>query len=323
MLSRSVVDTRIFRRRQRLILDYQLQTHAKLEAYSTAPRWTKRTVSHCFASFRRQFLPHYYWSPPGWRIWIRQLTKERALPDFCIIGPMKSGTSDLAVTIMSHPNVLCPLVKEFSSTDPLAWKPFYPTVRAVRRHARRHGVALCPFVGPCLHCLDIPITLSALQPQTKIIINLRNPVDLTFSMWKWTVLHTERRLVERVPYLTTFSAYVDKAIEVFPLAPAPFGSALHHGIYATSVAHWLSYFGHQNVRIFDVAEYFTDRNSYFEHLEGFLGLPHVQLPRRLPVANPNPLEELGAVPETSAKLRRFFDSYNRSLWDVIGTVYSW
>lgn len=324
MTPRSRVDTDLLaRRRLRLITDYRLLTHSVLDSHGPPAHWLGRTASRWSAILQRQFLPHYFGSPPRWRIWIRNLRKARALPDFCIIGPIKSGTSDLAVTIMSHPNVLCPLVKEFRSTDPLAWKTFYPTLTHVHRHARQHGVALCPFVGPYLHCLDIPIILSSLRPNTKIIINLRNPSELVFSEWKWTVLNNKKQLVDRLQFLKTFPAYVDKLIELFPAVPAPLGRALHFGIYAPSVAQWLQSFGETNLQILDISDYFTDRNAYLTHVESFLGLPHVPLPHRLPIANANPLDGLAAPPETCAKLRAFFEPYNMRLWDVIGKAFPW
>lgn len=320
--SGSVTDN-VIRRRERLSLDYKLFTQAGLDIHNTRRRGVRRMPSRWLATLRRQFLSHYILSPPPWRLWIRQIINERALPDFCIIGPVKSGTSDLAITIMSHPNVLHPLVKEPSSTDPLSWKPYYPTLRAVKRHAQRHGLALCPYVSPSLHYLDIATTLSSLCPDMKIVINLRNPADLVFSFWKWTVLHTGRSLVDRVPFLSTFPAYVDMAVELFPQAPAPIGPALHYGIYVAAVAHWLMAFGERNVRIFDVAEYFADRNSYLQHLEQFLGLPHVSVPLCLPVVNRNPLDQLTPDPGSLRKLKHFFEPYNQSLYELTGTAYSW
>lgn len=317
----STAKAAIASRHRRLIIDYQDLTQAKFAAYTNSGG--SALLSRCYTAVRRQFLPHYFLSPPRWRVWIRELNKDRSLPDFCVIGPLKSGTSDLAVTIMSHPNVVSPLVKELRSHDPLTWRPFYPTLRSIRRHARRYGVALCPFVGPCLHYLDIAVALSLVRPNTKIAINLRNPVDLVFSHWKWTLLHTDKRLVDRLPFLATFPAYVGKAIELFPAVVGPIGAALHYGIYATSVAHWIRYFGETNVQVFDIAEYFSERNTYVQQLETFLGLPHVPLPSTLPVVNSNPLEGFAPTPETSAQLTHFFEPYNRHLWDVIGTTYSW
>lgn len=309
----------IARRRRLLSLDYKFRTDTLLDNHNGA----QRLVSQCLRSVRRQFLPHYFSPPPRWRVWIRQLQKERALPDFCVIGPAKSGTSDLAVTIMSHPNILHPLVKEFSSHDPLTWRAFYPTTRAVQRHARRHGVALCPFVGPYLHFLDLPIILSAYCPHIKIVINLRNPVDLVFSLWKSSALSTEKQVLDKVPFLSSFPAYVDLALELIHEVPGPLSGVLHCGIYAIPVTHWVRAFGRQNVCIFDVADYFRDRNSYLERLERFLRLPHAPFPPQLPVANRNPLDHAALDTNTSTKLRQFFEPFNRRLWDVIGTEYTW
>lgn len=314
---------KLARRRRRLMTDYEDWARTSLAIHSGHARTTETLASRCFTTVRRQFLPHYFGVPPGWRVWIRQFLKERALPDFCVVGPGKSGSSDLAITIMSHPNVLYPLIKELSATDALAWRPFYPTVKAVQRHAERHGLALCAFVAPYLHCAEIPVTMSALRPDEKIVITLRNPVDLMFSTWKWIVLRSEKQLVDRVPYLATFSAYVDQAMELFHEAPGPLAAMLHPGIYATSVTHWLRAFGEKNVRIFDIAEYFRDRSVFLARFEEFVGLPHVPLPPRLPVANRNPLDALTPDAITTAKLRTFYEPYNRRLWKVIGTEYAW
>lgn len=314
---------RIARRRNRLSIDYQDLTHTWLYAHTSKPGSLTRAAFQLFARVRRQFLPHYFVSPPAWRVRMRQLLKDRALPDFCVIGPAKSGTSDLAITIMSHPNVMCPLVKELAFIDPMDWRPYYPTLSAVQRHAQRHGVALCPFVGPLLHFLDVSSRLADIRPGAKIVINLRNPVDLVFSEWKWSVLHRSKPLVDRVSFLVDFHAFVDKAIDVFPEAPSPFGNTLHYGIYASSVSHWLRHFGAQNVRVFDIAEYFRDRSVYFQRLEQFVGLPHILLPPRLPVANRNPLDGLTPDADACEKLRAFFAPYNRDLWNVIGAVLSW
>jgi hypothetical protein len=154
------------------------------------------------------------------------------------------------------------------------------------------------------------------------VITLRNPVDLTFSMWKWTVLHKERELVDAVPFLASFPAYVDKALDRITQVPGPLAAVLQSGIYAISVAQWLEAFGEQNVRVLDVGEYFKDRNAFLEHLEPFLGLPHATMSQCLPVANRNPLE-LVPDPQASAKLKEYFEPYNRRLWSLIGTQFPW
>lgn len=310
-------------RRSRLSVDYDYFTRitqSTLECHeSTIIRATRLGVS----KLRRNFLPHYFRSVPGWRLFLRRSSNRRVLPDFGVIGPVKSGTSDLAATLLCHPNVISPLVKEFDSPNPLQWRKFYPTQAAVCRHQKRHGSCLSAFVAPYLHSLEVASTLASMRPATKIVINLRNPLELVFSEWKWCVLHTERDILARTPMLTTFSSYVDRALDVFPSVEGPIGVSLHNGIYVHAVSHWLACFGEENVRIFDVAEYFADRGAYLERMGAFVGLQAAPLPKDLPIANRNPLELPPPSARTLSKLREFFEPYNRQLWTRIGTVYCW
>jgi hypothetical protein len=310
------------RRHQALSRDYKL---FMLDSLNPQRNKGLMTAARGFGrGIRRQFFSHYCASPPQWRLLARRLRRERVLPDFCVIGPAKSGTTDLAVALMSHPNVLYPLAKEIAEPDPRSWNVYYPTVRAVRRHAARHGVALCPYIAPFLHRLEIPLALSAVCPDVKIVINLRNPADLVFSMWKWMILQKEQpSLDSHNPFLSNFSAFIDRALEVFPAAPSPFGYALHFGLYWPSVQQWLRCFPDKQVLVFDVSEYFRDRAHSWERIEGFVGLPHVPLPRHLPVTNRNPLDIPKPTAITRKKLEAFFEPYNRRLWEMLGTEFSW
>jgi hypothetical protein len=253
---------------------------------------------------------------------LRRFQRQRVLPNFCVIGPAKSGTSDLAVTLMSHPNILCPLVKECGGDDPRTWARYYPTTGAVRRHARRHGIALSPLVAPFLCRIDYATILSEIQPNLRVIINLRDPVELAYSEWKWTILHTSGEIAKMLPYLANFDVYVEMSLKTFPECLYPF-TALRNGIYWNAVAHWLGCFGERNVSVCDIAEYFTDRDAYLMRLERFVGLPHIQIPAGLPIANRNPVALPGPTAEAKARLREFFQPYNCRLWQVLGRSFPW
>lgn len=322
-LSSEVDAAKLASRRSRLSIDYDLYTRSAMGITQSGVNPLVRAATLCGYKLRRQFLPHYFQSPPRWRMLLRSTATQRILPDFGVIATVKSGTTDMAATVMSHPNVLCPLVKEFDSVDPLEWRKFYPTKTAVKRHEQRYGICLSPFVGPYLHSLQTACLLYSLKPGTKIIINLRNPSDLVYSIWKWTVLHTRKEVLARTPFLTTFASYVDKSLDLFPGDSDRHFESLRRGIYWQSVAHWLSCFGDNNIRVFDISEYFTNRTAYMQQVNRFIGLPHVALPDDIPVANRNPLELAPSTAETRAKLREFFEPYNRRLWDVIGIRYEW
>lgn len=311
------------RKWRKLTVDYQDRLSLASRYREADGRRCRDALQRYLTFTRRQFLPHYFSSPPKWRLLLRSLVADRAMPDFFVIGPGKSGTSDLAVSLMSHPNVLAPLAKEVDGTDPLAWKPYFPTLKAVHRHEMAHGIALCPLVGPYLHCLDLALNVARLLPKAKVVIHLRNPVELVFSHWKWIVLHTEGRLIESSPFLATFAEYVDAAITAFPGLHTPIHPALHNGIYWYSVSRWLNCFSPRQVIVLNAADYFASRTSYLQRIEQFVGLPSVAIPRQLPIANRNPL--LVPAPEEAslARLRKFFEPYNSRLWGVIGTSFAW
>lgn len=315
-------ERRLVARRKRLSIDYDFCTRrAKGTHPKAAPLADAVHVS--VARIRRQFLSHYFQSVPQWRIFLRRLSKQRVLPDFGVIGPVGSGTTDLAATVLAHPNVIYPLVKEFDTVDPQQWRIFYPTTTTFRRHTRRYGTCLSPFVGPYLHSLEVASNLSGIKPCTKIIINVRNPSELVFSEWKRIVLHTRKDVLARTRFITTFSSFVEKALEIFPATAGPIWGSLHNGIYCHSIAHWISYFGEENVRVFDIAEYFTNRGVYLQELCQFVGLPLITLPADLPIANRNPVKVEPPAIEATAKLREFFDPFNRRLWGVLGRAYDW
>lgn len=320
--SRNPVD-RLSSRRKHLSIDYDFSTRGATGLRQNALNPLLRIAETCKYTLRRQFLPHYFQSPPRWRVFLRQLSDDRVLPDFGVIGTVKSGTSDVAATVLSHPNVIFPLVKEFDSPDPMEWRKYYPTIASVERHKRRTGVALSAFVGPYLNSLDTATLLSRARPNTRIIINLRNPIDLVFSEWKWAVLHSKEEATALNPFLLNFPDFIEKALEAFPAISSPTWSTLHRGIYWYSVSHWLRSLGNKNIRVLDIAEYFANRSQYLDSIANFVGLPPIVFPTDLPVANRNPVPLPAMSADSRAKLRGFFEPYNRRLWDLLGTCFAW
>src|SRR5262249_26340903 len=107
----------IEKRRRRLSRAYELLARERLQAHESGSRGFRRRLRHLTYRLQCQFLSHYFSPPPRWRRLIRRFGGRRVLPDFCVIGPAKAATSDLAVTLMLHPNVVTPLVKELWDTD--------------------------------------------------------------------------------------------------------------------------------------------------------------------------------------------------------------
>src|SRR5258708_4866646 len=111
--------------RRKLARSYALLARERLDAHESGSPGFQRQRRFLTYWLQRQFLSHYFTAPPRWRMFIRRFGGRRALPDFCVIGPAKAATSDLAVSLMLHPNVMTPLVKEIWDTDPQSWRRAY------------------------------------------------------------------------------------------------------------------------------------------------------------------------------------------------------
>lgn len=273
-----------------------------------------------------QFLPHYFGSPPSWRKLLRKFNGKRTLPDFCVIGPIKSGTSDLAVNIMLHPNIMVPIAKEFYISDPEEWRIFYPTERQKKNHAFRYGSALSPFLAPYLNWMELTYKLSQLQPNTKIVLTLRDPVKRVFSHWKWDVFMSGKKRASELPFLTSFPDYVDKALAVFPEYPmytACGFDALQTSIYWKAVSYWMECFGRDNVLVLDVADYFLNSNRFLNQIYEFVGLPSFECPPFNNKVNENPIILPPPDEESMLKLSEFFKPYNEKLWTLLGREFDW
>jgi len=273
-----------------------------------------------------QFLPHYFTRPPKWRMLLRRFAGRRALPDFGLIGIPKGGSSDLAVSIMSHPNVLGPIVKEFISLDPEGWRTYYPTERKKRSYAKLNGRVLCPYLAPFMHHMELVDRFAHTRPNAKIILVLRDPAQRVYSQWKWEYLLAGPSLAPSLPFLRTFSEYVNKALESFPDVEMYTGlgyPALQTSIYYRSVQSWINAFDSKQVLVLDVADHFGDRNLFLNRICAFLEIPPFEFPDPPQKTNENLLKLPPPDDESLNNLKAFFQPYNERLWDVIGERFNW
>jgi hypothetical protein len=278
------------------------------------------------ARVRGQFLPHYGSSTaiPGWRMSLRKFGGERTLPDFACIGPIKSGTTDLAVYLLQHPCILPPLAKEIRTQNPNAWRRYYPTVREKERAAKLHGKALTGFFDPLLHSVRLIDNYHAARPDARIILILRNPVDRAYSHYKAELAHGDRSLAKSC-YLRTFGDYIDLALDLFPAMPAPQSLGvplLQTGIYVKAVQLWRDRFGRDNVRVVRAEDFFQDIPAAVCGIHEFLGIPPLR-PTVHPIVHKNPIQAPPLDEETRRKLAEFYRPWNEKLYAVIGRDMHW
>lgn len=303
-----------------IITEYREMTQSKKGFCAQLPR----KIS-LFTEF--QFLSFYFAAVPGWRLFFRELfSKKRIVPDYVMTGPIKNGSSDLVSHLLLHPNIMPPLAKEIDSLRPKNWRAYYPTVKEKQALEEKVGGPVrCGYLEPFLNNMPLMNKLYDLNPQSKVIITLRDPVSRFYSQWKWEVF-VGGELVKNKPYFQSFPKYAERALDLFPSISMESVSGfpvLQTGIYYKAVEQWINRFGRENVLIFDSSEYFSNRQPVFEKVQKFLDLPVVEIPEYSKKANENPINLPPPDQDTKTKLSEFYRPYNQKLFDLIGTEFDW
>jgi sulfotransferase family protein len=149
------------------------------------------------------------------------------LPNFLIIGSMKSGTTSLWTYMRHHPDVFFPVEKEPSFFVPsLNWErgiEWYESLyegseaRAARGEASTNYTKLHRFPG-------VAPLIQSLIPDVKLIYLMRNPIDRMISHYLHMratgheTLSAERAFLEHPTYLDTsrYSWQIREYIDRFP-----------------------------------------------------------------------------------------------------------
>ena len=315
------------RRLNILSSDYEAFLEGRLTRCGLSGGRQKRLSLHWLRTkLQRQFLPHYFGEPPAWRVALRSSFADRTLPDFCVTGPIKAGTSDIATTLLLHPCVMTPLAKEISFTDFPRLSAYYPTIREKKAIETKYGTALSPYFMPALNLLEFAYKLSNIASQMKIVIVLRNPIWRMYSHWKWELLLTGTHVLKDMTFMHTFDAYADKSLALYPHTPMYTACAregLRTSIYWQAVEVWQSLFGTANILVVESDEYFRNKTAFMYKIQDFVGLPRLSPPSIERRVNENPLTLCPPSDETLERLTHFFRPHNDSLWKAIGTQFAW
>lgn len=297
------------------------------QAWMTAGRGRR-----LWLAVRRQFLPYYFVAPPTWRIWLRSLSaKQRVAPDFASLGAVRSGTTQLADYLMQHPCIALPLSKEMSVRSAPAQRLIraqFPTQKEMDAVARRHGQAITGYCSPVVPMLSFPDFARAISPEAKIVVIMRDPVERTFSHWRWDQALLKSLVNDPLwKYRPTFEEAIDLEVEAMRtqghsgLALSGVGAGyLRTSIYLPFLLQLEKAYPRERIHYVNASDFFANPVGTAKTVYAFLGLPEFE-PTRLRVMNSAPEGELSAV--ARAKLRAFFAPYNQQLSAFLGRDLGW
>ena len=205
-------------------------------------------------------------------------------PDFFIVGAPKCGTTALYTYFRQHPEIFMSPKKEpqFFASDVLGdrrhtctWAD-YLSCFAGARGEKRIGEASVAYLGS--RCA--PQQIKTFNPAAKIIIMLRNPVDMMHS------LHSQR-LVINTEYRSFEAALGAEQTQGLVLAWGVGLSYREAARYVKKVQRYFDIFGRENVHVIVYDDFAKDTNAVYGEALRFLGVRSDFRPPTFPVVNAN------------------------------------
>lgn len=285
--------------------------------------------------FRYQSLPYYFDLPPIMRIlWRSRNWQHRMLPDFQSTGSIRSGTSSLSNYILQHPCVVLPLVKEIAGNVPRLQYILaqMPTLKEKEKVEKRYDIAQTGICNPVVPSPTWPYIARAINPDMKMVVMLRNPVDRVFSHWRWNMLQCASfysdKLWQHIPDFETSMRMEMRQLKEgsgssgFHLfTGAVHSSYLRNSIYKPFLEVLYENFHSDQVLILNASDFFKNPIDHAKIVYAFLGLPGNYTPVEIKEHNPSPPMEFPA--DLRQELVEFFQPYNESLYEFLKCDFGW
>jgi hypothetical protein len=248
------------------------------------------------------------------------------LPDFLIIGAMKSGTTSLFRMLTQHPGVVEPAVKEVQFFNQPAnhargeawYRAHFPTRRSLDQRSRKIGYdAVTGEATPAMSAPAYAPNAASLVPEARLIVSLRNPVDRAWSHYQ----HMRRHAI---PDRATFGEALDR--EFAWLARGDRLTVKNYRQVAPRL-HRLGYVNRgqyaeqlEQILVLNFDDWKRDPDLATTRMIDHIGLP----PARLEVARANPGHYKSRMPDDcSERLIEHFRPWNRKLFDLLGEEWDW
>jgi sulfotransferase family protein len=260
----------------------------------------------------------------------------RLLPDYLIIGALRSGTTSLHGWLGEHPFVV-PTTKElryfnvnhFRGTD--WYRTHFPLERERDRFANEHGRPFLVGDATVTYMPNhwTPQRAAKLLPRAKIIACLRNPVDRAYSHYHIIRMHGneplesfEDAIAQEAERLRDHEKRV-LAEPQFRSWPLHIWGYLRSSRYAEQLERWYEFFPREQILLLNFDRELTRTSqAALDAVHKHLGLPEYRN-NDLPVLNMigGPYEPL--ADETRARLIDYFRPHNRRLYDLTGIDFGW
>lgn len=260
----------------------------------------------------------------------------RIMPEFLIIGAVKSGTSSLFTYLKKHPNVVASDRKEINYFDRyysrgLAWyRSHFPTFMAVRKaklNGKKKLITGEATPGYLFHPLAAQRVRETI-PTVKLIVLLRNPVDLVYSFYQQQyrrgleTLSLEKALEQETARLAGEWEKMAADEQYFSFN-CYYYSYLSRGMYINQLKRWLELFPRDQMLILVSEEFFEAPSRGVDSVCSFLDIPPMAKQAGETYKKVNYVPYCPIDPNMRKYLVAFFKPYNQQLYDFLGCDLDW
>ncbi len=258
----------------------------------------------------------------------------RTPPTFIVAGAQRCGTTSLFRALISHPNVLRPImhkgVNYFDVNADKDWSWYlghFPLAAWARRQAApgQGSAAVFEASGYYMFHPHAPQRIAEALPDVKIVAMVRDPVERAYSAYKHEFARGfETETFERA--LALEDSRIAPELARMQADPQYQSQTYRHqayrsrGQYGEQLRVFLDLLGPDSVHVVDSERFFSDAEAEFTRLLEYLELP-VVLPATFGTFNARPGSPL--PPDVQTELRQHFSSHDDALAGLLGRKLSW
>lgn len=257
--------------------------------------------------------------------------KMRALPDFIIIGAMKSGTKSLFTYLAQHPMIVPPFQKEVhyfdGGTNPnhdnfkrgINWyRLHFPLNMLMQKGYKTFEASPLYIFNPLA-----PKRIHGLLPNVKLIVLLRNPTERAISHY----FHERRKGREQLPIEEALKIEEERLKPVIERNDYKSTKYIHYsykkrGLYKIQIEQYLKIFPRKNLLILKSEDFFNETEKHLKIIYDFIGVNS-----NIEIENLHPQNVGTNKTEVDQNiidyLNNYFFPHNQELYELLGESFDW
>ena len=248
----------------------------------------------------------------------------RVLPDFIIIGTVRSGSTSLYYNICEHPSVLSAAYDEIGFFDSnyhlgINWyRSMFPTIKEMENVEKKTSFAITGEDTPFYFWKEEAAKrIFEMNSNSKIIGIFRNPVDRAYSNYNLAIRSKTEKL--------TFEEAIDEEIDFlkkhsFRESTDNKRSYLAKGIYENQIKIWFELFPREQIHLLSTEDMQKNPEETLQKAFRFLEIPDyiIKNPQKQKAAEYKKMNN-----ETREKLVGFYKQHNERFFKTIQKKFDW